>query len=127
MPKRVTKMEREAIEVEEARVALAQFRAEKPLRLLKVLARAQAHGLATYICYDNTSDLVRIRITDYEICGVVHLHVFYSEMNQYDLRSIEAHMDELDYELQEKQKQAELKNAALAKLTKEEQEILGLL
>jgi hypothetical protein len=125
MPKRVTKMEREVIEAEEARVALAQFEAEKSLRLLKAIARAQSHGLGTYFYYDNIYDDVRIRVTDNDPYGVNH-DVFYSEMNQYGLRSIEAHMDEMDSELQEKQKQAELKKAALSKLTKEEQQLLGL-
>ena len=43
------------------------------------------------------------------------------------MMTIESSMDVLDEELKEKERLAELKKVALAKLTKEEQQILGLL
>jgi len=124
MPKRETAVEREARYAEEAQAALAKFEAEKPLRLLRVLARAQAHGFATYFSYDDAIDNASIKIIghDYE----VYLESDYYGLDEYKFSNIEYEMDAADEELKKKQRLAELKKVALSKLTKEEQQLLGL-
>jgi len=125
MAKRETAAEREARYAEEVQADKARFEAEKPLRLLRVLARAQAHGLATYFSYDDAIDNASIKIKglDYKI----YLECDYYGLDEYHFSNVEYEMDELDSELKEKQRLAELKKVALSKLTKEEQQLLGLI
>jgi hypothetical protein len=125
MPKRETAVEREARYAEEVQAALSKFEAEKPVRLLRVLARAQTHGLATYFSYDDAIDNASIKIIghDYE----VYLESDYYGLDEYKFSNIEYELNELDSELKEKQRQAELKKVAMSKLTKEEQQLLGLI
>jgi hypothetical protein len=59
---------------------------------------------------------------DYE----VYLESDYYGLDEYKFSNIEYELDELDSELKEKQRLAELKKVALSKLTKEEQQLLGL-
>jgi hypothetical protein len=127
MPKRETAAEREARYSEEVQANMARFEAEKPLRLLRVLARAQSHGLATYFYGGITVDDVMVRIKNLDADNPIHHDFYYSELNEVVMSNIEYEMDALDDELKEKQRLAELKKVALAKLTKEEQQILGLL
>jgi hypothetical protein len=124
MPKRETAAEREARYAEEAQAALAKFEAEKPLRLLRVLARAQSHGAATYFSYDDEIDNASIKIMGHDY--KVYLKSDYYGLDEYEFSNIEYQMDALDEELKEKQRLAELKKVALSKLTEEEQQLLGL-
>jgi hypothetical protein len=129
MPKRETAAEREARYCEEVQANMARFEAEKPLRLLRVLARAQVHGLPIYIYYYERINDVRIRVVSNDPYGGVgdqYLNSYYSELNEVQMSNIEYDIDALDEELKEKQRLAELKKVALAKLTKEEQQLLGL-
>ena len=126
MPKRETAAEREAGYAEELQADRARFEAEKPLRLLRILARAQVHGIATCFYYDNAVDDVMVRIKNLDADNPIHHDFYYSELNEVHVSNIEYEMDELDEELKEKQRLAELKKVALAKLTKEEQQLLGL-
>jgi hypothetical protein len=126
MPKRETAAEREARYAEELQADRARFEAEKPLRLLRILARAQVHGIATCFYYDNAVDDVMVRIKNLDADNPIHHDFYYSELNEVHVSNIEYEMDELDEELKEKQRLAELKKVALAKLTKEEQQLLGL-
>ena len=133
MPKRETAAEREARYAEEVQANMARFEAEKPLRLLRVLARAQSHGLAT--CFyaatrfyaGITVDDVMVRIKNLDADNPIHHDFYYSELREVHVSNIEYDIDALDEEQKEKQRLAELKKVALAKLTKEEQELLGLL
>jgi len=125
MAKRETAAEREARYAEEVQANMARFEAEKPLRLLRVLALAQTHHLTTYFSYDDAIDNASIKIMghDYE----VYLESDYYGLDEYKFSNIEYELDALDEELKEKQRLAELKKVALSKLTKEEQQLLGLL
>jgi hypothetical protein len=126
MPTRETAAGRAARYAEEAEVALMRFEAEKPLRLLRVLARAQTHGLATNFYGGIAVDDVMVRIKNVDADNPIHHDFYYSKLNEVVMSNIEYEMDELDSELKEKQRLAELKKVALSKLTKEEQELLGL-
>jgi ribonucleotide reductase beta subunit family protein with ferritin-like domain len=126
MPKRETAAEREARYAEEVQADMARFEAEKPLRLLRVLARAQAHGLATNFYAGITVDDVMVRIKNLDADNPIHHDFYYSKLNNVVMSNIEYEIDELDEELKEKQRLAELKKVALSKLTKEEQQLLGL-
>ena len=127
MPKRETAVEREARYTAELQVDRARFEAEKPLRLLRVLARAQVHGIATYFYYDEKHDDIVVRIKNLDADNPIHHEFYYRELNEVHVSNIEYEMNELDEELKEKQRLAELKKVALSKLTKEEQQLLGLI
>jgi hypothetical protein len=127
MPKRETADEREARYCAELQADRARFEAEKPLRLLRVLARAQVHGIATYFYYDNAVDDSMVRIKNLDADNPIHYDFYYRKLNEVQMSNIEHDIDELDEELKEKQRLAELKKVALAKLTKEEQQLLGLI
>jgi len=127
MAKRETAAEREARYAEEVQANMARFEAEKPLRLLRVLARAQVHGIATYFYYDNAVDDSMVRIKNLDADNPIHYDFYYRKLNEVQMSNIEHVIDELDEELKEKQRLAELKKVALSKLTKEEQQLLGLI
>jgi len=126
MPKRETAAEREARYCAEIQADIARFEAEKPLRLLRVLARAQVHGIATYFYYDEKHDDIVVRIKNLDADNPIHREFYYRELNEVHVSNIEYEMNELDEELKAKQRQAELEKVALSKLTKEEQQLLGL-
>jgi len=94
--------------------------------LLRVLARAQRYNVATYFYSDQAVDDVRIRFSN-DPYDPTHHQFYYRNLNETDMMTIESSMDALDEELKEKQRLAELKKVALAKLTMEEQQLLGLL
>jgi hypothetical protein len=91
-----------------------------------VLARAQRYGVATYFYCDQANDDVRIRFSN-DPYDPTHHQFYYRTLSETGMMTIESSMDVLDEELKEKERLAELKKVALAKLTKEEQQILGLL
>lgn len=125
MTKRETAAERRAREAQEAREAEARWEEEKPMRLLRALARANDLGIGArvYHRYDNTMYYEFNTSVDYN--GTWSDPVI--ELSEYVMSKIENDLDAIQEERKRRQHLAQVKQDVIARLTDEEKQALGLI
>jgi hypothetical protein len=117
-----TAADRRAREAVEAREAQARWEAQRPMRLLRVLARANDLGLFTnlYIMDDD----IHITITSQD-CTYYH-HLYLSELTEWQMQALEQDMEDREQEKQRQARLNEIRQDVLNRLTQEEKEALGI-
>jgi len=116
-----TAADRRAREAVEAREAQARWEAERPMRLLRVLARANDLGLFTNLFID---DDIHITITSQD-CTYYH-HLYLSELTEWQMQALEQDMEDREQEKQRQARLNEIRQDVLNRLTQEEKEALDI-
>ena len=119
---RETKAERLERETAEKLVQQAAQAATYPQRLMALMQRAQTANFELEVV--NMSFVLRDR--DDRDYTKFELDLAYSDVAEDDLRDLEWRVDAKEQEAREALRRVTVRNAALAKLSKEERELLGL-
>ena len=122
MTKRETAAERRAREAVEAREAEVRWEAEKPMRLLRVLVRAQNLGLYTNLSMMGDDINVAITSQDYTSQHYTAMSV----LTEWQMQTIEQDMEDREHEKQRQTRLNEIRQGLMGRLTEEEKEALGL-
>lgn len=117
-----TVAQRRARETQEADVRAEKWEAEKPMRLLRALARANdlEVGARVYYRADN------ILYYEFKFSGYDYYHEPVVELGESTMDLIDQELDELEAKRVKERRLRQVKEELLARLTDEEREALGL-
>lgn len=123
-----TAIQRRAREAQEARAQEAKWEAEKPMRLLHAIAKAESLGVSALIFY--RYDNVLYYEFDFDQINLPNSLTCFSdpvaELSEWTMDSIENQFKLIEETRDRNKRLANLKKEVLARLTEEEREALGV-